>query len=125
MSAARQGSLFAAERREGEDPEPRALAVWPVPTANPADAAGPALAELIEQATEVKTAARQAMVSGQAKAFGLDKADPYYDSTPGKGTILAIPLSAGVGGAGATAGGPAGGVITLLLEPRSKDASAP
>jgi multidrug efflux pump subunit AcrA (membrane-fusion protein) len=122
VSAARQGALFAAERRDGEDPEPRAVSLWPVPTSDPTEATGPALTELIEQSAEVKSAARQAMVSGQAKAFGLDKADPYYDATPGKGTILAIPLSAGVGGAGAAMGGPAGGVITLLLEPRSRDA---
>jgi hypothetical protein len=122
VGAARQGVLFAADRREGEDPEPRAIAVWPVPTANPAQAEGPALTELIEQPAEVKNAARQAMVSGQARAFGLDQADPYYATTPGKGTVLAIPLSIGVSGAGASMGGPVGGVIALLLEPRSKDA---
>lgn len=121
VGAARQGVLFAAERREGEEPEPRAISVWPVPTANPAEAEGPALADLIEQPADVKSAARQAMVSGQARAFGLDQADPYYATTPGKGTVLAIPLSIGVSGAG-VAGTQVGGVISLLLEPRSKDA---
>ncbi len=122
VGAARQGVLFAADRREGEEPEPRAIAIWPIPTANPSEVEGPALADHIEQGAEVKSAARQAMVSGQARAFGLDQADPYYGQTPGKGTILAIPLSIGVSGAGAAMNAPVGGVIALLLEPRAKDA---
>jgi hypothetical protein len=113
VSAARQGVLYGADRREGDEVEPRPLSVWP-PAAATGEAAPP-LGEQIEQATEARDAARGALSSGQARAYGLDKASQYYDPGPGQGYVLAVPLGAGPDGRPTAA-------ITLLLEPRSREA---
>lgn len=119
VSAARQGVLYIVERGEGDEAEPRPAAVWPPAARADGQPHAPNdghVAAAVEMATEAKNAARAAVTAGQARAFGLDKQTPYYDVQPGQGYILAIPL----GGQPGTGG--VGSVITLLIEPRGKEA---
>jgi hypothetical protein len=120
VSAARQGVLYMLERGEGDEPEPRPASVWP-PPANTGGAHDPNdghIAQAVEMATEAKSAARAAASSGQARAFGLDKQDVYYDGSPGRGYVLAVPVM----GQSASGAPVAGAVITLLIEPRGREA---
>ncbi|MBC7833617.1 MAG: HlyD family efflux transporter periplasmic adaptor subunit [Phycisphaerales bacterium] len=117
VSAARQAVLFAPDRREGDEPEARLVTVWPREGAD-----GGAATPHVEQEAAAKKAARVALSTGQPQAFGLDKDDPYYGSgAGGQGYILAVPLGASQGATGGAAV-PATGAISLLIEPRSKDA---
>ncbi len=121
VSGARQAVLFAIDAGQGESqtgPEPRPMLAWPTP-----DGAGdPAL----ERPEELKTAARSAAESGQIRAFGLDQEDTFYDGSSGQGYIVSVPVQGGPPGPGAseaaTPAAGARGVITLLLEARSKQA---
>ncbi len=88
----------------------------------------------VEQEQEAKEAARAAFGSAQARAFSLEQSSGYYGVSGGgggEGFVLAVPLRGGLnapaGGqaddaAGDGAGGGVAGVVTLLVEPRSKDA---
>lgn len=119
VSAARQGVVYLVERGEGDQAEPRPSIVWPpAPKADGPVSEG-AIAAAVEMAAEAKKAARTAMTTGHARAFSLDRDDGLYDGSPGKGYLLAIPVLGGGAGAGA---GAAGVVITLLIEPRSREA---
>lgn len=119
VSAARQAVLYAADRREGDEVEPRAVTIWPPPPGSDAsgDEGPPAVSSLVENQSEAKDAARAALTSGQARAFGLDKQDQYYETGPGQGFMLAVPLLASAPGAPSP-----GAAITMLIEPRSRDA---
>ncbi len=133
VSAARRATLMVPSRAgESEEIEPRVVSVWPEGgDGSVAEAADPEAGETMKEA---KSAARAAFSSGAARAFGLDKQTEYYDSAPGQGYVLAVPLGgapaaaggsggAGAGGAGAASGGAGvAAVITLQIEPRSKDA---
>jgi multidrug efflux pump subunit AcrA (membrane-fusion protein) len=139
VTAARQGVLFAPDRTDGEEIEPKVELIWPAPgaaTVLSEDSGGPKSdkdksAAGVEFAQEVNAAARAAFSSGQARAFSLDKPGIYYDGGTSQGCVLAIPVrvpapaSAG-GGAGGGGAKPAAetvtGVMTMLIEPRSKDA---
>lgn len=125
VSAARQAVLFAPSMGEGEEIEPRVDLVYPPAMANPSGESP------IEQAKDAKEAARAAFGTNQCRAFALDKQEQlYYDGGgsgaggAGLGTILAIPLPAPVQqlASGDFRQGLALGVVTLLIEPRSKDA---
>ncbi|MGE3107911.1 MAG: efflux RND transporter periplasmic adaptor subunit [Phycisphaerales bacterium] len=128
VSAARRAALFLPTRTEGDEIEPREVSTWPDGPIGDVDAGeapgstpGPS-----EFAAEVKNAARQAFGSGGARAFAIDKgAGPYYDAAGPQGYILAVPL--------AVAAAPAPGstsstmvqipaVVTMVIEPRSKEA---
>jgi multidrug resistance efflux pump len=86
----------------------------------------------VEFAQEVHAAARAAFSSGQARAFSLDKAGMYYDGGTSQGCVFAVPIRVPAQPAGSAAGGGGGagkpvaetvsGVITMLIEPRSKEA---
>lgn len=129
VSAARQAVFFTPNRTDGEEVEPQVEMVWPPASGVDAGetAAGqvrPSKSAAIEFETEARSAARAAFTAGQARAFGLDKQEAYYDSAPQQGCLLAVPLAQPMG-----APGPKGeqaiaiqGVVTLLIEPRGKDA---
>ncbi len=127
VSGARQAVLFAVDQGQGDaptGPEPKAIIVWPE--------GGPELP--IQASTEASAAARGAAESGQIRAYGLDRDEGLYDSAEGggaasaKGYIFAVPIGGGpVPGASpeeqaAGAAAAPKGVITLLIEPRSKSA---
>lgn len=140
VSAARVAALMLADRAgaaaDGEEIEPRVASVWP--------AAGPAAAglrggrglpggngngngssagaggdgPLLENAKEMKDAARAAFSSAQPRAFALEKGtDPYYGSGPlggAAGFVVAVPLN--------NAAGVPVAVVSMLVEQRSKEA---
>ncbi len=123
VSSARQGILFAVEQGQGDaptGPEPRPMLVWPE--------AGPE--PQIESATEARSAARGAAESGQIRAYGLDREDGLYEAGAGagggaKGCVIAVPIGGGpTPGSSPEEQGASSpkGVITLLIEARSKSA---
>jgi hypothetical protein len=106
--------LFAVEAGESEAtaPEPRPLFVWP-----PAGA-GEQTPEVMD-AGEARSAARAAADSQQVRVFGLESgAGSFYGEQQEKGYVIAAPVQSGTEQG---APGPKG-VITLLVEPRSKQA---
>lgn len=114
VSGAKQGVLFAVERGETESgpaPEPRAVLTWP--PSGDGQAVG-----AIENAADVRAAARGAADAGQIRVFGTEKSAAFYDDQE-KGSIIALPVQSGPDQG--TAGGPKG-VITLIVESRSKQA---
>ncbi len=117
VSAARQGVVYLVERGEGDQVEPRPSIVWPPSPKAGGPVSESAVASAVEMAAESKKAARTALTTGHARAFSLDRADGLYDGSPGQGYLLAIPVLGAAAGAGAV-----GMVITLLIEPRSKEA---
>jgi multidrug efflux pump subunit AcrA (membrane-fusion protein) len=77
----------------------------------------------IEFVGDVRSAAYAALESGQSRVFSLEKKSAMYDAAPNPGYVLAIPLR-GAGGMGpdaAEANRPIA-AVTLLIEPRSKQA---
>ncbi len=117
VSAARQAALMilpAAAESGGEHAEPKVPFIWPQEGAQ----SGP---PELQEATEVRSAARAAGESGHLRVFGLDKDDPFYDGARGRGYVVGVPVMFG------TAGDQASGVqprtvVTLVLEPRSQQA---
>jgi len=81
---------------------------------------GPSASEYM---TDVKSAARQAFGSGAARAFSMEKGSgPYYDSSGTQGYILAVPLvTATAPGAGGGVQVQVAAVVTMIIEPRSKE----
>ena len=118
VSASRQAVLFAVDPGQGDaptGPEPRPMLVWPETGPQP----------IVDAADEAKTAARGAAESNQIRAFGLEQETAMYDEGA-KGYLIAVPVGGGPtpGAAPGEPQPPAGprGVITLLIEPRSKAA---
>lgn len=129
VTAARQGVLFGPDRTDGEEIEPKVELIWPTPGAATMlpDDSGAAKTEKdkgVEFATEVHAAARAAFSSLQARAFSLDKAGIYYDGGTSQGCVLAVPIRtpAPNNAAGKPMAESVSGVMTMLIEPRSKEA---
>jgi phosphotransferase system IIA component len=76
----------------------------------------------IEHLTDVKAAAIAAAQARQTRVFGLDESSTtfYGEGNTGKGHLVALPISGGVGGDSAAA--PLRGVVTLFLDNRSRQA---
>ncbi|MFN7021759.1 MAG: efflux RND transporter periplasmic adaptor subunit [Phycisphaerales bacterium] len=129
-TAARQAALFVADRTDGEDIEPRIELVWPRPSAGPESVAGPRVSapdpKAVEFAKEMTEAARNTFSAAQSRVFSLDKQELYYDAAGGSnnGTILSVPIFGAPATAAqqATGAQPPTGVVTLLVEPRGRDA---
>ncbi|MCC6427752.1 MAG: efflux RND transporter periplasmic adaptor subunit [Phycisphaerales bacterium] len=143
VSGARQGVLFTIPEAQSapDDPSPaappleaeaRAIFVWPLPAAIAASLqrAGqvserivldtPIDESTIDFLADAKSAARSAHGSRQTRVFGLDKTDDLYDGSPGKGYVVAVPIFGAAGAEAAAA--PLRGVVTLLLDGRSRQA---
>jgi len=137
VSGARQAvfhEIVAGSGDEAAGPETRATLVWPL-RSGLMDGSGrlavgvdrlfdasaiPAGEVQFEQ--EARRAARQCAGLRQTMAFSLDGADDqaFYDAGPGKGALIAVPLHAGTPEQSASL--PLQGVVTILVEPRSKGA---
>ncbi|MFN0132008.1 MAG: efflux RND transporter periplasmic adaptor subunit [Phycisphaerales bacterium] len=105
VSGARQATIFAVERAEGDQAglsEPRALGAWP-----PQPGA-------VQASAEAKSAARGAAEAGHVRLFGLERADSFYGEGE-RGSVAAVPVVL-------EDGNEARHVITLDLEPRSRQA---
>lgn len=129
VSGARRAVLFSPNRTDGEEVEPQVEMVWPPASGAEAVTGGggqvrPSKSAAIEQEAEARSAARAAFTTGQARAFGLDKQESYYDAGPQQGFLLAVPLvqAVGVPNAKGEQAFAIQGVVTLLIEPRAKDA---
>ncbi len=132
VSASRQAVLYVPDKVDGEEVDPRVDMVWPPSgmdkdAENAAQAAAPAQSN-VQFGNESRTAARAAFGTGAARAFGLENQETtYYGEGASSGFVLAVPLHAVPGliprqqppGGGATI--PVG-VVTLLVETRSKEA---
>lgn len=131
VSGARQGVIFTVPiQPRGEsgssepapDADPKPILVWPFTPEHARILERHAGAELpidessIERLADTKAVVRRASASRQTQAFGLDADDMLYDSQAGKGYLLAVPI------AGGEATSPAGAVISLLLDNRSRQA---
>lgn len=128
VTAARQGVLFMPDRADGEEIEPRVELVWPAPgaaTVLPDEPGAPKAdkAKGVEFPQETHAAARAAFSSGQARVYSLDKQEMYYDGGGSQGCVLAVPVRAPAPAApGKGAAEQVVSVVTLLIEPRGKDA---
>jgi multidrug resistance efflux pump len=118
VSAARQAVLFVPGGPPGDATaqQVRALGIWPAPGAGGGDdrvAPGESDQIVLEFASDTRAAALAALESGQARAFGLQPSGELYDAAPSNGYLLSLPLF--------SEGQPAA-AITLLIEPRSRQA---
>lgn len=134
VAGARQGVLYSlgGQRDAGPEVEPRATLLWPLP-ANALDSHGRMTipVEQLFDATRIKpgdvqfeqdarNAARSAAGLRQTMVFGLDGQDMMYEGSQGKGFVIAVPIPAGLPEQAGSA--PLHGVITLLVENRSRQA---
>lgn len=132
VSGARQGVVFmlppAPDDEAAARPDPRPALIWPLtPELSEALQRGVRPVDLriedsvIEQVMDARNAAKQAAGGGGARVFGLEADHKlYYESTPEKGFLLAVPVPGGAGSADSGAGSAT--VITLLLDARSRQA---
>lgn len=121
VSAARQAVLFvpvsASGGGRGGEGEAVPLAMYPAGDAAsgaaPADAGAGGLSPIDFQ-SEAKRAALAALESGASHVFALQADSDLYDGTSGPGYLLSLALPG--------EGGRSAGAITLLVEPRSRQA---
>lgn len=126
VSAARQAALLVPDRTDGEEVEPRVELVWPKPEIADRGEGNPVAVDpkATDYPRETADAARAVFGTAQSRIFSLDKQELYYgDGGGGQGTILAVPVF------NTLMNPPPPGtqlvptaVITMLIEPRSKDA---
>jgi len=134
VSGARQAVLFTLSAgRDEAGGEPRPAAVWPFGSDAPDDGGRTPSAERLfdharaeatplENAEEVRRAARSAAASRQTMAFGLGADDGLYDPGQAGGCVVAVPVAGGVADGG-VGGAPAPqGVVTLFVDGRSRQA---
>ncbi len=130
VSGARQGVLMLVDRSSADVSEggasggssgtiePRPLTVWP-PTVNAAGQPGDVA---VESPKEAKAAAIAASEDAQIRVFGLeDQASGFYESSPSKGVVVAVPVALQPESAAAETVAPKF-IITLLIESRSRQA---
>lgn len=132
VAGAKQAVLFLVPPSRDDDPAgvtPTPMLTWPF-AASGADAQGrPTVRveveavkdEAIEQAAEVKAAARSAASSRVAKIYSQETGDQLYDASQSRGYVLAIPVPGTLPGPDAIPT-QACAVITLLTESRSRQA---
>lgn len=120
-AGARQAVLFALDLDAAGDAaapagagDPRPVLIWP-----PSQAAGQTPA--IEQASQARAAARAAAESGQLRVFGLEDGSGFYGEQD-RGAVIAVPVEHRVSTPGETPPPGPRGVVTLVVEPRSKSA---
>ncbi|MDX2131104.1 MAG: HlyD family efflux transporter periplasmic adaptor subunit [Planctomycetota bacterium] len=134
VSGARQGVLFTVggQRENAPEFEPRPTLVWPL-AGDAVDAQGRVSRSLdamfdagafderqLESAAEVKAAARSAGTTRQPAVFALEGDTLMYDASGQRGSVIAAPVMAGL--PAEASGLPLLGVITLLIDSRSRQA---
>lgn len=127
IAGSRQGALWTitGQREDESAPqEPVLDMLWPAPAVEGA-APGSAVATAPDQSSvdhlaEAKAAAQSAASQRQARVFSLDQNDEIYDATGSKGYMLAVPVIGGMPNEAPIA--PLKGVVTLLLDHRSRQA---
>jgi len=135
VSGARQAVLFTfqGQRESAPELEPRPTLVWPlgpdvvdeqgrmtVPAEAIFDPARVSEAG-VESLQEAKAAARAAASSRQSAIFGLDGESQMYDPQGSlRGYIIGVPIASGM--PAEAPGLPLHGVVTLLLDARSRQA---
>jgi hypothetical protein len=134
VSAARTAVFFTLPPQGSEGPtgpEPRAALVWPL-APDLIDAQGrmtlpmeqlfsPARTNeaAIDKINDLKRAARMVAVTRQVGIFSVDGGDDLMYESSGRGQVLAVPV---LSGPQMDANAPLQGVVTMLLEGRSKQA---
>lgn len=134
VAGARQAVLFTldGQREVSAEVEPRPTLLWPM--SNDAfDSQGRMTLPLdalfdparisegaIASPAEVKSAARSAAGGRQAAVFGLEGESLMYEASGPKGYVVAVPVPMGL--PAEAPGLPLQGVITLLIDARSKQA---
>lgn len=121
VSAARQAVLFVPIAASGGGPggegDAVPLALYPaagVTDAQPQVSPGPADPSQIQSHAEAKRAALAALESGSSHVFAMESDSELYDGSSGPGYILALALP--------SEAGRSMGAVTLLIEPRSRQA---
>lgn len=135
VSGARQAVLHLLGGQRDESPagpEPRAALVWPFPpdlvdeqgrmSLPPEALIDPAKVNeaTIERIQDAKSAARSAASSRQAMVYEFENADLMYDSNGSRGHLIAVPINAGMPQESSQL--PLAGVVTLLVDGRSRQA---
>lgn len=133
VAGARQGVLFAVPARDDENAvEPKPIMVWPpAPELREHLERGGAAAEArvpqaaveeaaVESITDARNAARAAGKGRQSQVYSLSTSDLLYDSSGHKGFLIAVPVPGGLPNESASV--PLRGVVTLLIDNRSKQA---
>ncbi len=137
VSGARQAVFFSVTgQREQEQavPEAKAELVWPVPVeggdqASPEDRSRAVAAVMagagvnestIEHVKESKSAASSAAQHRQTRVFGIGGEEQFYEGSPTRAYVLAVPIYAGLPHESAIM--PLRGVATLFLDNRSRQA---
>jgi multidrug efflux pump subunit AcrA (membrane-fusion protein) len=126
VSAARQAVLHLIPRAPDDAAAPtveaKPVMIWPAGGSTPGGVIDALVSPgtPIENEAEVKAAARAAHRSRQVSVFGLDKDDQLYDAGQSRGYLLAVPVPDGL--PSESPGLEPRGVITLVLDPRSRQA---
>lgn len=126
VSGARQAVLYSVPRAPDDATapmiEPRAVMVWPTPGSGAGTVIDAVAAPdtPIDNDADCRAAAKASHKVRQVSVFGLDKDDLLYDPTQSRGYVLAVPIPDGSPAESATI--EPRGVITLLLDPRSRQA---
>ncbi|MFA6043957.1 MAG: HlyD family efflux transporter periplasmic adaptor subunit [Phycisphaerales bacterium] len=132
VSGARQAVLWtlSGARDDAMGIEPRATLVWPFGP-DVVDAQGRMTVPVdtlfesskesgVEGAAEIRSAARAAAHSRQAELYGLESEGLMYDPQQVKGYVIAVPVAWGLPAESANL--PLQGVVTLMLDGRSRQA---
>ncbi len=135
VAGARQAALFSVQAQSEEaaaGPEVRPTLLWPLPpeTLDPHgrmsipvesifDPSRIKPGELLHE-KEVRAAARSVAGVRQTMIYALEGGDQMYDAAPSTGCVIAVPILAGSPEQAAAL--PLQGVVTLLVESRSKQA---
>jgi hypothetical protein len=132
VAGARQGVLFAVPARDDETSEPKPIMVWPPApelrqhlerggvAAESNVAQAPVDESGVESLADARSAARAAAKGRQSQVYSLNTQDLLYDAAGHKGFLLAVPVPGGLPNESASV--PLRGVVTLLIDNRSKQA---
>lgn len=128
VSSAKQAVLFAIERGEASSDgpsdglsEPRAVMAWP-PSERQASGGDALELPPIDMGSDVRAAARATAESGGVRLFGLEGGAGYYGSEECGSVIAATLVTKPSGVSGDASPVQPALVVTLLTEPRSKQA---
>lgn len=132
VSGARQAVLWTLQgsRDDAMGIEPKAALVWPFGP-DVVDAQGRMTVPVdvlfesakeggVEGAGEIRSAARAAATSRQAEIYGLESEGLMYDPQQVKGYVIALPVAWGLPAESSNL--PLQGVVTLMLDGRSRQA---
>jgi len=129
VAGARQAILWGLQSGRDQSldgPEPVATMMWPFAHSGDGGSVNGGMnarvdEKAIDQAQDVKSAARSAATSGQSRAFGFENRDQLYDASQSAGYVLAVPIFV-TGTSETTPITQPMAIVTMVLDGRSKQA---